>query len=68
VPRAERGEKAEPYDADIRELHGRCKGNLVRVCAFRTKAITDSGACRSPIPTEADHRFRSMPIAERTVM
>jgi transposase len=31
VPRAERGEKAEPYDADIRELHGRCKGNLVRV-------------------------------------
>jgi len=39
-----------------------------RKCAFRTKAITDSGACRSPIPTEADHRFRSMPIAERTVM
>lgn len=31
VPRAERSEKAEPYDADIRELHGRCKGNLVRV-------------------------------------
>lgn len=31
VPRAERSEKAEPYDADIRELHERCKGNLVRV-------------------------------------
>lgn len=31
VPRAERSEKAEPHDADIRELHERCKGNLVRV-------------------------------------
>ena len=34
-------------------------------CGFRTIPITDSGACRSPIPDEADHRFRSKPIAER---
>jgi predicted SprT family Zn-dependent metalloprotease len=32
---------------------------------YRTKPITDSGASRSPIPAEADHRFRSKPIAER---
>jgi transposase len=31
VPRALRAEKAEPYEAAIRELHARCKGNLVRV-------------------------------------
>ena len=35
------------------------------VCAYRWKAIADSGARRSPIPVEADHRFRSKPIAER---
>jgi hypothetical protein len=27
--------------------------------------ITDSDSCRSAIPIHADHRFRSMPIAER---
>jgi hypothetical protein len=27
--------------------------------------ITDSGASRSVIPEEADHRFRSMPINDR---
>lgn len=37
------------------------------VCGFRPKPITDSGACRSPIPVEADHRFRSKPIAERMI-
>jgi transposase len=31
VPRPERSEKAEPHEADIRALHERCKGNLVRV-------------------------------------
>ena len=31
VPRVQRAEKAEPFEADIRELHARCKGNLVRV-------------------------------------
>lgn len=31
VPRLERREKAEPHEADIRELYQRCKGNLVRV-------------------------------------
>ena len=34
-------------------------------CVHRSMPITDSGACRSPIPVEADHRFRSKPIAER---
>ena len=34
-------------------------------CEFRGMPITDSGACRSVIPIHADHRFRSMPIAER---
>jgi len=28
-------------------------------------SITDSGASRSLIPEEADHRFRSMPINDR---
>jgi hypothetical protein len=32
---------------------------------FRPKPITDSGASRSLIPEEADHRFRSMPINDR---
>jgi len=27
-----------------------------------TMPITDSDACRSPIPTHADHRFQTMPI------
>jgi len=31
APRLERNEKAEPHEADIRELHQRCRGNLVRV-------------------------------------
>jgi len=31
VPRLERREKGEPHEADIRELHQRCRGNLVRV-------------------------------------
>jgi hypothetical protein len=34
-------------------------------CVFRPKSITDSGASRSVIPEEADHRFRSMPINDR---
>ncbi len=34
-------------------------------CGFRTIPITDSGASRSVIPDEADHPFRSKPIAER---
>jgi transposase len=40
-------------------------GDLFHRCGYRPKPITDSGACRSPIPVEADHRFRSKPIAER---
>ena len=32
---------------------------------FRSMPITDSDACRSLVPIQADHRFRSMPIAER---
>lgn len=31
APRLARNEKAEPHEADILELHERCKGNLVRV-------------------------------------
>jgi hypothetical protein len=31
-------------------------------CVFRPMPITDSGACRSPIPADADHRFQRMPI------
>jgi hypothetical protein len=34
-------------------------------CVFRSMPIADSGASRSPIPVEGDHRFRSKPIAER---
>jgi hypothetical protein len=34
-------------------------------CVHRPMPITDSGASRSRIPVEADHRFRSKPIAER---
>ena len=34
-------------------------------CEFRGMPITGSDAWRSAIPSEADHRFRSMPIAER---
>ena len=37
----------------------------VNQCGYRRMPITDSGASRSPIPAEADHRFRSKPIAER---
>jgi hypothetical protein len=32
------------------------------LCVFRPMPITDSGACRSPIPADADHRFQRMPI------
>jgi hypothetical protein len=38
------------------------------VCGFRPMPITDSGACRSPIPVQGDHRFRSKPIAERMTL
>lgn len=31
VPRVQRAEKAEPLEAEIRELFARCRGNLVRV-------------------------------------
>ena len=34
-------------------------------CVHRPMPITDSGPSRSLIPAEADHRFRSKPIAER---
>jgi len=52
APRLERDEKAEPHEADIRELHQRCKGNLVRVheelllrgAALSYQALT--GYCR----------------------
>ena len=44
----------------ILEFHGGGSG-----CAYRAMPITDSGASRSLIPAEADHRFRSKPIAER---
>jgi hypothetical protein len=27
-------------------------------------SITDSGPCRSPIPEQADHLFRTMPITD----
>jgi hypothetical protein len=27
-------------------------------------SITDSGPCRSPIPEQADHPFRTMPITD----
>jgi PAS domain S-box-containing protein len=37
-------------------------------CGFRPMPITDSGACRSPIPVQGDHRFRSKPIAERMTL
>jgi hypothetical protein len=35
-------------------------------CVHRSMPITDSGGSRSVIPVQADHRFRSKPIAERT--
>ena len=34
-------------------------------CVFRCKPITDSGANRSLIPVQTDHRFRSKPITPR---
>jgi hypothetical protein len=34
------------------------------VCVFRPKLITDSGANRSQIPVETDHRFRAKPISD----
>jgi hypothetical protein len=37
-------------------------GAYQRACVFRPMPITDSGACRSPIPADADHRFQRMPI------
>ena len=33
-------------------------------CVFRSKSITDSGANRSAIPAEPDHRFRGKPISD----
>src|SRR3990172_9917707 len=33
-------------------------GTLQQGCVIRGMPITDSGACRSPIPAHADHRFR----------
>jgi hypothetical protein len=30
--------------------------------------ISDSGACRSPIPAYADHYFRAMPINKGTTL
>jgi hypothetical protein len=36
-------------------------------CVHRPMPITDSGPSRSGIPVEADHRFRSKPIAERMI-
>ena len=33
-------------------------------CGFRSKPITDSGASRSLIPIQADHRFRTNPITD----
>ncbi len=39
--------------------------DAVQKCEFRGMAITYSDPTRSPIPIHADHRFRSMPIAER---
>jgi hypothetical protein len=47
-----------------REL-GLSKGAAFYRCVFRPEPIADSGASRSLIPVEADHRFRSKPIAER---
>jgi hypothetical protein len=35
-----------------------------RCCVFRPKLITDSGANRSQIPVETDHRFRAKPISD----
>jgi hypothetical protein len=34
------------------------------ICVFRPKLITDSGANRSRIPVETDHRFRAKPISD----
>lgn len=31
-------------------------------CVFRLMPVTDSGACRSPIPADAGHPFWSMPV------
>jgi len=36
--------------------------NAWRYCVFRPMPITDSGAWRSLIPADADHRFQRMPI------
>jgi len=43
VPCLSRPEKAEPYEADIRELYARCKGNLIRV----HEELTHTGATLS---------------------
>ncbi len=35
---------------------------FVGLCEFQPKAITDSGASRSLIPGQAEHRFQRKPI------
>lgn len=32
---------------------------LADICVHRAKSNTDSGASRTPIPTQAEHRFRA---------
>jgi RNA polymerase sigma-32 factor len=52
----------------VRQLEARAKEKLRRELVawwYRAKPITVSAACRSPVPRQADHRFRAMPIAER---
>jgi len=53
------GSARAAFQADLAETarHG--------VCVHRPMPITDSGGSRSVIPVQADHRFRSKPIAER---
>jgi hypothetical protein len=52
--------------AGLRDHASEIRAAIVIDCGYRSMPITDSGASRSLIPVEADHRFRSKPIAERT--
>ena len=44
--------------------NARIQQTAARACGFRAKPITDSGASRSLIPIQADHRFRTNPITD----
>ena len=48
-------------ERDWKQFHS---AKNLAMCVFRPKPITDSAPSRSLIPLQADHRFRSKPIAD----